>query len=318
MTFESLLTELLWPLLRLIFFMSLSLFVANVVEALNWTHFMARLAVPLVRMGRLKDISGASFSLAFVSGVAANTMLAENHEAGKLSRRELILANLFNSMPTYFLHLPTMLSLAVPFLGNVAFLYVGLTFSSAILRTAGIVVAGRLLLPPIPEGCVVCRLDEQKAKSFKEALAKAWQRFRVRIRKIVGITAPIYAAVYFGRHFGLFDALETFLAQHVGHLSFLPPQALSIVVFHLVAETTSGLAAAGAVLEGGELPVRLVVLALLVGNILSSPMRAFRHQYPYYAGIYNPGLAARLIIYNQLTRATSIAIMAVGFAIFTS
>lgn len=318
MTFHSLLHELLLPLLRLIFFMSLSLFVAHVVEALNWTRIMARLAAPLVRLGRLKDIAGASFSLAFVSGVAANTLLAENYESGLLTRKELILANLFNSMPTYFLHLPTMLSLAVPILGNVAFLYVGLTFSAAIFRTAAIVIAGRLLLPPIPEGCVTCRLDEQKAKNFKEAVRKGWERFRLRIRKIVSITAPIYAGVYFARHFGLFDALEAFLAEHVGQLGFLPPQALSIVALHLVAETTSGLAAAGAVLQGGELPVRLVVLALLVGNIVSSPMRAFRHQYPYYAGIFNPGLAARLICFSQLARAGSIAMIAVGFAIFTS
>lgn len=298
--------------------MSFSLFLAQVVEALNWTRAMARLAEPLVRMGRLKDISGASFSLAFVSGVAANTLLAESHEGGKLSRRELILANLFNSMPTYFLHLPTMLSLAVPLLGNVAFLYVGLTFSSAILRTAGIVLAGRLLLPPIPDGCVVCRLDEQKPKSFREALHKGWVRFRKRIRKIASITAPIYTAIYFARHYGLFDAMEAFFAQYVGENGLLPPQAVSIVVFHLVAETTSGLAAAGAVLEGGELPARMVVIALLLGNIVSSPMRAFRHQYAYYAGIFTPGLAARLIVYNQTLRALSVAVVAVGFAIFTA
>lgn len=315
---ESLLHGLVLPLGSLIVFMSISLLVANILEAMNWTRFLARLAAPLVRLGRFKDVSGASFSLAFVSGFAANTMLAESYERGTLSRRELILANLFNSMPTYFLHLPTTFSLAAPFLGPVAALYVGLTFLAAILRTAGVVVAGRLFLPPIPEGCVVCRLDELKPRTPWEALRKGWHRFQKRIRKVVLITAPIYTAMYFARIWGIFDAVEDLLATHVGSLGFLPPQALSIVAFHLVAETTSGLAAAGAVLQGGELSARVVVLALLVGNILSSPMRAFRHQFPYYAGIFKPGLAARLIVYSQLLRATSIALVTAGFAFFTS
>lgn len=313
----SLWQGLIWPLIRLIFFISLSLFVANVVEALNWTRFMARLASPLVRLGRFKDVSGASFSMAFFSGFGANSLLAESYEKGALSRRELFLANLFNSMPTYFLHLPTMFSLAAPFLGEQAAVYVGLTFLAAILRTAGIVLAGRLLLPPIPEGCVVCRLDEHKARSFREALATGWKRFRKRIRKVALFTAPIYTLMYFAKTFGFFDWLERWLAANVGQVGFLPPEALSIVVFHIVAETTAGLAAAGAVLSDGELPTRVVILALLAGNILSSPMRAFRHQLPYYSGFFSPGLALRLICYSQLLRAGSLALVAAGFAVFT-
>jgi hypothetical protein len=48
------------------------------------------------------------------------------------------------------------------------------------------------------------------------------------------------------------------------------------------------------------------VLALLMGNILSSPMRMLRHQFPYYAGIFKPRLGMNLILYNQALRAGSI------------
>jgi hypothetical protein len=53
-----------------------------------------------------------------------------------------------------------------------------------------------------------------------------------------------------------------------------------------------------------------VSLVLLIGNVLSSPIRAIRHQYPYYAGIFKPGLAAQLILFSQTFRALSIALMA--------
>jgi hypothetical protein len=44
-------------------------------------------------------------------------------------------------------------------------------------------------------------------------------------------------------------------------------------------------------------------------------MRAFRHQFPYYAGIFRPSLAARLIVYNQALRAITIALVGLVFAL---
>ena len=35
---------------------------------------------------------------------------------------------------------------------------------------------------------------------------------------------------------------------------------------------------------------------------ISIPMRTVRHQFPAYAGYYSPGLAFKLIFYNQLLR----------------
>jgi len=106
-TFLSLWHDLIWPLLRLLGYVSLSLFAANLIESLNWTSKIAALARPLMRLGNLSDISSASFTMALFSGISANTMLSEAYEQNKISRKELVLANLFNSMPVYFLHLPS-------------------------------------------------------------------------------------------------------------------------------------------------------------------------------------------------------------------
>ena len=65
-----------------------------------------------------------------------------------------------------------------------------------------------------------------------------------------------------------------------------------MVALQLTAEISAGLAAAGALLDNGSLEARQVVLALLAGNVLSAPMRAVRHQFPFYAGIFQPKLAA--------------------------
>jgi len=301
-----------WPLVKLLGSLSLSLLVANLIETLNWTRLLARFARPLTRAGHMQDVVGASFSLAFFSGMAGNTMLAEAHQQGRLTDRELILANLFNSLPTYFLHLPTMIFVTVPFLGTAAAIYVGMTLGAAILRSLGIVLAGRMILPPRPEGCVECQLPE-RGPTWREALQKSWKRFKKRITKICLITVPIYAAMVAFNSWGFFAAAEKFIAQNLSFMDWLSPKAASIVVFGMAAEFTAGLAAAGALLHGGELPVKEVVLALLVGNLLSTPMRAFRHQFPYYAGIFRPALAAKLIVHNQAFRAASLLLVAVGY-----
>lgn len=308
---------LFWPLIRLTFFISVGLFVGNLIESLHWTRHAAKLAAPLARRARLKDVSAAAFSMAFFSGIAANTMLAEAHDKGEISDRELILSNLFNALPTYFLHLPTIFFISAPFIGTTAAVYVGLTAGAAVLRTLIITLSGRYLLPPIPEGCLPCRLDELDEKRDRtSAFIKVWKRFMKRLPKIIYITAPIYALFFFLKQFGLFQWLESLMAGQAGFFSFLPPEALSIVAFHMAAEFTAGLAVASALISNSALTESQVVLALLLGNLLSTPVRAFRHQFPYYAGIFKPRMAMRLMVHNQLLRSFSIIVVGVGYALF--
>jgi hypothetical protein len=316
LTFAALWHGLAVPLSRLLMSLSIGLFVGTLIEALQWTRAVAKIAQPLVRLGRLKDVAGASFSLAFFSGAAANTMLAEAHEKGEITRREVILSNLFNSLPTYFLHLPTLFFIAAPFIGPAAGLYVSFTVIAALLRTLAIVLLGRLTLPPLPEGCVSCLLSENVKWDWRAALKKTWKRFRRRLPRMIFYTIPIYVLFFFFKRWGVFDQLEAYMTQHVAFLSWLPPQAMGIIGFNMAAETTAGYAAAGALVQTGGLTMKELVLALLVGNILSSPVRAVRHQFPYYAGIFKPSLALRLIISSQLLRASSIALVTLAYAIW--
>lgn len=308
LTLPALWHGLALPLLRVCGAVTVGLFVGNLIESLNWTRAVARVAAPLIRLARLKDISGASFSMAFFSGAAANSMLAEAYEQGKMDEREVVLSNLFNSLPTNFLHLPTVLALAVPFLHEAAVVYVGLTVLSALLRTVVIVLWGRLTLPPLPEGCVVCLLSDGGFKGLGPALEKTWARFKKRLPRLLFITVPIYILFFFLKRWGVFDWLEQAMGRSV-LLSWLPPEAVGVVAFQVAAETTAGFAAAGA------LGMKEMVLALLVGAVLSTPMRAVRHQFPYYAGTFKTRLAVRLIVHNQTLRAASLLLVAGLYAL---
>ena len=158
---------------------------------------------------------------------------------------------------------------------------------------------------------------DARVSGWREALDKAWKRFKKRIRKVLYFTLPIYTLIFFMNKAGVFEALEQFMGDNLAFLSWLHPESIGIIVLHVAAEFTAGLAMAGALINAGDLGYREVVLALLVGNVLSSPMRAVRHQFPYYAGIFPPGIAVKLIIYNQAFRVGSIILMGAGYYFLT-
>ena len=164
------------PLTRLLFAMCIGLLIANIVEALRWTQPLARLSAPLVRLARLREAAGASFSMAFFSPAAANALLSDSHAKGEINLRELVLANLFNSLPAYMVHLPTMLFMLWPVLGAPALIYTGLTLAAAALRTLFTVGLGHFLLPPLHgENCIECRLPQEKV-TLKSAALKPVKR----------------------------------------------------------------------------------------------------------------------------------------------
>lgn len=315
--FTMLWSQLFWPLIRLLIFISIGLIVANFIEALNWTRWIASLARPLVRLGNMSDTAGASFSMAIFSGVAANTLLAEAYDKKQLSTKELILANLFNSLPTYFIHLPTIFFITVPLIHGAAVIYIGITLGAAILRTASIVVISRFILPKPVSAGIAAELSARKGVDWRGAWEKSWKRFKRRIRKIVKFTVPIYVIIFAMHRVGYFRELEELAAAYLSWIPWLSPQSMGIITLHLAAELTAGLAAAGALLQEGALSQREIILALLVGNILSSPLRAFRHQFPYYAGIFQPKIAAQLIVCSQSFRVISLIVIGVAYYYLT-
>ena len=310
MDMHTILYGLLLPLLKLVGMLCVGLFIAVFLESLHWTRFIAKLASPLVRLGHLRDIAGASFALAFFSPAASNSLLAEGLARGEITRRELVVANLFNSSPTFLVHLPTLFSLAYAFLGRAAFTYVGLTFAAAVLRTVGTVVAGRIFLPSPAEDCPACRLPEEAPRSVKGILVKVVKRFRKRLIKLLLFTIPVYCAFFYLHQAGIFDAAEGFMANHLDMLPFLKPEAVGIVALHLAAESGAAFGAAAALAASGALSTNEIIMALLVGNILSSPVRAVRHQFPSYAGFFGPASAATLVLSNQACRVVSLVVIA--------
>ena len=90
------------PILRMVAFISIGLFVGQVLESTGYSAKIGKTIHPLIRFARLPHQSAMAFAAAFVSGVTANSLLYTNWKEGNIDRKELILSNLLNaSLPSY-------------------------------------------------------------------------------------------------------------------------------------------------------------------------------------------------------------------------
>jgi hypothetical protein len=305
-------SRLLWPLMRLMLFIALGLFIGQILEAAGWIKTMAVLARPLFRFGHLGDHCSAAFTTAIFSGVTANAMLLDFFKEGHITRRQLFLSNFINQLPAFFLHLPTTFFIVIPLTGWAGAQYFLITFLAVILRTILFLLYGRLMLPPLEKDAG--NPNEQTITGPQKTFSETWARIKSRLpRRIARITVyvvPIYTLVYILNAVGIFKLLREALAGFVV-TSFMPMESLSVIILSFAAEFTSGFAAAGALLEAGVLSVKQTVLALLIGNVLAFPVRALRHQLPRYIGIFSPKMGTQILLMGQGFRVSSIIIVGI-------
>lgn len=309
---------LIWPMARLLAGMAFGLFLAVILEYMGWARLLGALLNPFVRLGNLGRASGASFGLAFVSPAAANALLAEAWHRGEIGRRELTLANVCNSLPASLAHLPTLFFLAWPAIGHWALALAGINLGVGCARAFLAIFLGRLVLPKLAE--IGCQEQEagvsptprgscgKGARKFQEALLRGRKIFSKRLKRLAGFTIPLFILIWLAKEHGFFELAKNWLLANLAWATFLEPASAGIVILQVLAESGASLGAAGALLDTGEISGRQAVLALLLGGLLATPLRAIRHQLPSLAGFFNPGMALWLVTVNQGSRALCMAL----------
>lgn len=251
--------------------------VAGILEYRCWLHRVAKLARPLMRFSRLPGECALAFVASFASGNVAALMLAEKRSEGKITRREMILGALCNSIPPLFMFTGYLSLPVAGILGWAGVLYFAVTFSVMGAALLIFLVASRLLV----EG----RAAEWEAFSasplpWRTVRQKVLIRTRGFLRRLLLLTVPFY--------------LWTACAIRLDWLDFTPPESwntfLSPGALAVIASRVGGLlAASGAaaeLLNQGEITLGQLLIALLIGNILNGFTRLLRRGLPVSMGIY--------------------------------
>lgn len=313
-------SKLLFPIIRLLAFISIGLAIGQVIEFLGWTKKISVVARPLFKFSKLGDKCGAAFVSAFFSGVIANSMLVNFYKENKISKMQLFLSNYLNQLPAYFLHLPTTLFIVLPLTGFAGMLYFVLTFSAVLLRFIMFLLFGRFYFTAHsnsefndqasvvdPETGADNKSQEMKQKPLKTGYVLK-EKLLPRMIGIFIWVIPIYTFVFMLNSYEIFDLLNNIVSNKIS-TNIIPVHSLSVVVLSFAAEFTSGFAAAGALMDAGVISTKETVIALLLGNIIAFPIRALRHQIPRYLGIFSPKMGLSLLLTGQGFRIISLVIV---------
>jgi len=313
---ETIQIKLLFPLGRLMLFITIGLIAGQLIEASGWTKYLVFFAKPFFKFAKLGSYCSLTFTTAFFSGAAANAMLLDFYNDKKISKKQLYLSNFVNQLPAYFLHLPTTFFIVLPLTGKAGLIYFILTFLSTLLRTICILIYGHFKLPLIitksNESINQNKGAKKNLQIKKNIINKILKKLPARIINIAIFVFPIYVLVFTLNSFGLFNKANNYISQFIV-TSFMPVESLSVIILSFAAEFTSGFAAAGALMEAGVLSIKQTVIALVIGNIVAFPLRALRHQLPRYMGIFSPKMGLQILLLGQSFRIVSLILVTTFF-----
>jgi len=305
--------RLLLPLARMLFFVGIGLVTAQAIDSTRWMEKLGLLAGPVFRYANLGSHCSAAFTAAFFSGVSANAMLLGFYKEESISKRQLILTNLINQFPAYFLHLPMTFFIVTPLTRTAGVLYFVLTFLANMLRTMMFVLYGHFFMKPQANGKELENSRESaQAKSSHKKIKPFWpsliEKLPGQFVRVTAYVVPTYTVVYVLTAAGAFESLEGFMTKFAVK-TIIPVESLSVVMLSFISEFTAGFAAAGALMDAGAITVKQTVIALLLGNIIAFPIRAIRHQLPRYMGIFSPVMGLQMLLMGQGFRVASLILV---------
>ncbi len=273
--------------------MFVSLFGVELLMQLGAMRRLAPLGKPMARLAHLPTESAVTFLASIGSLVAGNTMIAQFHQDGRISGREMVLSAVLNTVPLHFrealtFHFPIIL----PLLGlELCLIYVAAFWLAGLLKMAFVIVWGRwsqktgtrpMDAEPWPE-CPPYAPDCMH-RTFRQLVGDAYHAkkklFRRMILLLAGVTFVIQLMVQSGlmRHFNR-------LVQPVTDIFNLPPAVIGPVSVYILSPTV------GITYMANLLNDRLVsdfqaIVALLAGGLLMVPATRLRGTLPRYTAIF--------------------------------
>ena len=294
-------------LLTVIHLFILGVILAQLLVELRWIDKLSWLARPLMRLGHLHPECAGSFLVAVISPTAGHSMLARYHSEKRISRPELIISAIMNALPGYIAQGRSILPVTMPLIGIFGLIYYGLVLLADLIKTLILLTIGRFILPrPDATALKLQEASHSKRPTVKEALLHSLRDSKKIIPKTLKTLIPFAWAAFILIGFGVFD----YAAKHLGvvaHYFPVPQASLPIIAARLISPI-GAYTMAGGLLSKGVLEGKDVVVALLVGTLLST-LPNVRYLVPYYFGIFGAVIGTQLVIVSTVMRVLVFAAM---------
>jgi hypothetical protein len=278
----------------------LGVILAQLFVELRWIDKLSWLARPLMKLGHLHPECAGSFVVAVISPTAGHSMLARYYNEKRISRPELIISAIMNALPGYIAQGRSILPITMPLIGIFGLIYYGLVLLADLIKTLILLAIGRVILPRPDAGALTFQAaSKSKRPTIKEALSNSLRDSRKIIPRTLKTLIPFAWAAFILIEFGVFD----YAAKNLGVVAryFPVPQASLPIIAARLISPIGAYTMAGGLLSKGMLEGKDVVVALLVGTLLST-LPNIRYLIPYYFGIFGAVIGAQLVIVSTVIR----------------
>jgi hypothetical protein len=310
-----------WPrkafiLVELIIYISLGVLVAQILEVSGLIKYFAILAWPVTKLGGLGQASGPAFIAAFQSGAVANSMLVASTDRGLLNKRQLYSSVFVVSCLSLFAHLPTyVIPIGSVFGMKATAMLFGVRFAAIFFEIIFILVASNFLIRPwadkrFPAVAIDTPSEVRSARKRKKGFwGTVWARSKKTLRRLIIFLLPTFVIMVFAEYYGFFKWLSGVMPS-LFTLSFLPSEATVIIPAQAMSLYNGAIAAAN-FLDDGSITAKQAVLIILVGSLVTAPIRTMKHALPTYVAVLGPKAGPIMAISAQVLRSIFLIIFIV-------
>ena len=290
-------------------------FIGNLIEERNLNGFMQKLTLPITQKAQLPPIAASAILASFFSLVTANSMLVSAFEDGRLNKIQLRVTAMSTSFMTYLQHTLKIMYPTIAAIGIAGVWYFGLLLSSGFFVVIIALFVARF--KGSKGECASVSIDDQKiilTDSWENSLRKVIKKTRKIAWRIMVVSIPMFMFFSFLSEIGVFTLSHEIIPIE-GYEKYFPTQALA-VVGSMMGGIISAATVAANFLKSGELSNPQVLLALLVGNIISLPVRTLRRSLPSAMSVFPAKEAMRIVLLNQGSRLLMCILLVIGLIYF--
>ncbi len=300
-----------WPrkgmlLLELSIFISIGIFLGQILEISGTMRLLSVLTLPLTAIGKIRREAGPAFLMAFQSGAVANSMLVSQRDQGSLDNRELYTSVYVVSALSLFAHLPTfVVPIGVAFGWEATIALFTVRFCAIAIQIIITLVLSRLLIGRFSSGTPsLCHREVAPVREMRQRQGgfwmTVWKRSEKTLRRLLTYLIPTFILMAGLEYFGFFKwlaqalpALFTFRFLPAESLVIIPAQALSLY---------NGAIAAANFIDAGQITTHQAVIVILFGSMVTAPVRTLRHAMPTYVAILGARPGMLMAVSAQIIR----------------
>jgi hypothetical protein len=241
---------------------------------------------PLLGFARLPRIAGAAFSIAFFSRSASNALLADERRKENVTRREMIFGAMGSAYPSMAFNYFQIMFPVIGAIGIAGLAYFAIVNVVGVLTTIVIFLSARCMLPAMSHPRDIP--GEEYGASRPVSWRGAWENFKARtlmlVSRIIFITVPLFILTALVAEKGFFELAQGYFPDKVKEL--FSPEIITVAFARM--GSIFGAAGIGAeLLRQNQIDARGLVIAFLLGNLLSMPFRFIRKTLPASVGIFS-------------------------------